>query len=164
MAETGARKTVSGTVLLAAVLIAGWWVLSGKFDVLHFGTGVVAAIVIALIARPPFDATHARIGQLLLFLPWLAGQILLSNLRVVRLVLSPRMPIAPRMIRKEPGVSGPRALTMLGVSTTLTPGTLTVDVGEDETTVHALDRASAADIKAGIMAARIARVFGQEAP
>ncbi len=164
MAEMGARKTVSGTVLLAAVLIAGWYVLSGKFDVMHFGTGVVAAIVIALIARPPLDATRARIGQLLLFLPWLFGQILLSNLRVARLVLTPTMPISPRMIRKAPGVSGGRALTLLGVSTTLTPGTLTVEVSEHETHVHALDRSSAADIKSGVMSARVARVFGQEAP
>lgn len=164
MSAMGARKSVSGTVLLAAVLIAGWYVLSGRFDVLHFGTGVVAAVVIALIARPPMDTTRARTGQLLLFLPWLAGQILLSNLRVVRLVLTPTMPISPRMIRKDPGVRGARALTLLGVSTTLTPGTLTVEVSGDETTVHALDRASAADIKAGIMAARVARVFGQEAP
>jgi len=164
MSAMGARKSVSGTVLLATVLIAGWYVLSGKFDVLHFGTGVVAAIVIALIARAPVDSTPPRIGQLLLFLPWLAWQILLSNLRVVRMVLSPSMPISPRMIRKAPGVGGPRALTVLGVSTTLTPGTLTVDVGEHEVQVHALDRASAADIKAGVMAARVARVFGQEAP
>lgn len=159
-----ARKSASGIVLLAAILIAGWYVLSGKFDPLHFGTGVVSAVVIALIARAPADSTPPRLGPLLLFLPWLALQVILSNLRVVRLVLTPAMPISPRMIRRSPGVRGGRALTLLGVSTTLTPGTLTVDISEDETLVHALDRHSAADVKAGIMAERVARVFGQEAP
>ncbi|MFN2327063.1 MAG: Na+/H+ antiporter subunit E, partial [Gemmatimonadales bacterium] len=88
-----ARKSASGIVLLAAILIAGWYVLSGKFDVLHFGTGVVSAVVIAVIARPPADTTPARVGALLLFLPWLTWQVLLSNLRVAGLVLLPRTAI-----------------------------------------------------------------------
>lgn len=159
-----ARRSVSGIVLLAVILIAGWYVLSGKFDLLHFGTGVVTAVVIALISRAPADTTPPRVGALLVFLPWLAVQVMLSNLRVVRLVLSPSMPISPRMIRKPPGIRGGRPLTLLGVSTTLTPGTLTVDISEDEMLVHALDRHSAADVKAGVMAERVARVFGLEAP
>lgn len=159
-----ARKSVSGIVLLAVVLIAGWYVLSGRVDLLYFGTGVVSAIVIALIARPPVDATRPRFLELLRFLPWLALQIVLSNLRVVRLVLSPRMPIRPTMIRKHPGVTGGRALTLLGVSTTLTPGTLTVEVDAHEILVHALDRHSAEDIRSGVMERRVARVFGQAVP
>lgn len=157
-----ARKSVTGVVLLAVILIAAWYVLSGKVDLLHFGTGVVSAVVIALIARAPADTTPARTGQLLLFLPWLLGQVILSNLRVVRLVLSPRMPIRPTMLRKPPRVRGGRALTLLGVSTTLTPGTLTIDVGDEEIQVHALDQQSVEDVRAGIMARRVARVFGQE--
>lgn len=155
---------MSGIVLLTVILIAGWYVLSGKFDLLHFGTGVVTAVVIALISRAPADTTPPRVGALLVFLPWLAVQVILSNLRVVRLVLSPSMPISPRMIRKPPGIRGGRPLTLLGVSTTLTPGTLTVDISKDEMLVHALDRHSAADVKAGVMAERVARVFGLEAP
>ena len=163
MPLVGARKSVSGIVLVAVVLIAAWYVLSGKFDVLHFGTGVVAAVIIAVIARPPVDPTPVRFGQLLLYVPWLGWQILRSNLHVALLVLSPTMRISPRLIRKTPGVRGGRALTLMGLSTTLTPGTLTVELSDEETLVHALDRESATDVKDGVMAARVARVFGQEA-
>ncbi|HUG27957.1 MAG TPA: Na+/H+ antiporter subunit E [Gemmatimonadales bacterium] len=158
-----ARKTFSGSLLLTALLIAGWYVLSGKFDLLHFGTGVVSAVVIVIIARPPADATLPRPLGLVRFLGWLAGQVLLSNLRVARLVLSPSLPIRPTMVRQSPVVRGGRALALLGISTTLTPGTLTVDISEDESLVHALDAKSAADTRADIMAGRVARVFGQEA-
>lgn len=157
-----ARKPVSRIVLLAAVLAAGWYLLSGRSDPFYLSVGLVSAVVIALIARAPADPTPPRLGRLLGFLPWLAGQIVLSNLRVARLVLSPRMPIHPTMIRKAPGVSGGRALTLLGVGTTLTPGTLTVDVEEGETLVHALDARSAAEVRAGVMADRVARVFDGE--
>lgn len=157
-----ARKTVTGSVLLASLLIAAWYVLSGKFDLLHFGTGVVSAVVIVIIARPPADTTPPRPLELVRFLAWLTWQVFLSNLRVARLVLTPSLPIRPTMVRQSPRVHGGRALALLGISTTLTPGTLTVDITEDESLVHALDAKSAADTRADIMAGRVARVFGQE--
>lgn len=158
-----ARKSVTGSVVFTLLLIAGWYVLSGKLDLLHFGTGVVSAVVIVVIARAPADATPPRLGVLLLFLPWLTWQVVVSNLRVARLVLDPRLPIRPVLIRRRPGVRGGRALTMLAFGTTLTPGTLTMDISEDEMLVHALDPHSAAGVKGGEMNDRVARVFGQVA-
>jgi multicomponent Na+:H+ antiporter subunit E len=78
---------------------------------------------------------------------------------VARSVLSPTMPISPTFLSQQPGVAGPRALTMLGSSVTLTPGTLTVDVSDGEIFIHALDSASAGDIRDHVIARRVARVF-----
>lgn len=136
--------------------------MSGTFDAWTMATGVAAAVVIAWIAAPSPDRTPLRLGRVLTFVPWLIGQIIVSNLRVVRVVLSPRMPIQPTMLRRPPGVTGARALTLVGVSTTLTPGTLTVEIGAGETLVHALDAQSAADVRDGVMAARVRAVAGQE--
>jgi multicomponent Na+:H+ antiporter subunit E len=148
-----------GTAVTAAILLAVWYVLSGRFDVLHFGTGVVTAVVIALTFRSVPDATRVNVGRLAAFLPWLLLQIIISNLRVARAVLSPRMPIRPTFISRPPGVVGDRALTLLGASVTLTPGTLTVDMRPDEIFVHALDVHSAHDMREGVMAARVERIF-----
>lgn len=150
--------------LTAAILLAIWWILSGRFDLLHFGTGLAAALVIAANSRGVEDRTRFSFTRFLLYVPWLTGQIILSNLRVARMVFSPRMPIRPSFIRQPPGVAGPRALTTLGLSITLTPGTLTVDVDDGEIFVHALDTASATDVRAGVMARRVSRVFEEGAP
>jgi multicomponent Na+:H+ antiporter subunit E len=158
-----ARRPAWKVVIYGAILLATWYVLSGKFDLLHFGTGVVTAVVIAMRARSVADGTRFHPVRFLLFVPWLTGQVLLSNLRVVRIVLSPHMPITPTLVRKPPRVTGDRALAMLGTSTTLTPGTLTVDVEQDEMLVHALDPHSVEDVRRGGMARRVAHVFGQEA-
>jgi multicomponent Na+:H+ antiporter subunit E len=147
------------TVLLTAI----WYLLSGKFDLLHFGAGVVTALVIALTYVPVADSTAFRAGRFVRYVPWLIWQIVLSNLRVARLVLMRRMPIAPAFVSQRPGVTGPRALTLLGASITLTPGTLTVDVGGDEIFVHALDRTSAQDVREGTIARRVAEIFPAEA-
>jgi multicomponent Na+:H+ antiporter subunit E len=155
---TSKRRT--GGILLMAVLLSGiWYLLSGKFDVLHFGTGVLTALVIAATYRPVADCTVWKVGRFFLYVPWLIGQIVLSNLRVARIVLSPRMPISPTFVRLRPEVLGPRALTLLGSSITLTPGTLTIDVDGDEIFVHALDTASAQDVQNRIIEQRVAAVF-----
>jgi multicomponent Na+:H+ antiporter subunit E len=152
------RKTVT-LVVEVAILIAIWWVLSGIFDLLHFGTGVVAAILIAAASHDIDDGMRFRFGQFLLYVPWLILQIVISNLRVARLVFSRRMPIRPVFISEPPAVKGDRALTVLAASTTLTPGTLTVDVSRDEIFIHALDEKSARDTRDQLVARHVARVF-----
>lgn len=146
-------------VLTASVLLAIWSILSGRFDLLHFGLGVVAATVIAANIPSRKYRTRFRPVGFFLYVPWLAVQVVRSNLRVARAVLRPRVDIAPTFISRAPDVTGHRALTMLGASTTLTPGTLTVDVGDHEILIHALDRHSARDVDEGVIPKRVARIF-----
>jgi multicomponent Na+:H+ antiporter subunit E len=167
----GSRRSVEGvdtrettlTVLEIAILIAVWYILSGRFDLLHFGTGVATAIVIGLTATGVRDGRRFQLLRFLRFAPWLVWQIFISNLRVARLVFSRRMPIRPTFISQPPGVKGDRALTMLAAATTLTPGTLTVDVSRDEVFVHALDEKSARDVREHLMAHEVAPVFPEPA-
>jgi multicomponent Na+:H+ antiporter subunit E len=149
-------------VLTALLMVASWYVLSGRFDLLHFGSGVVVAFAIAANFPGWEDRTRFRPLAFALYVPWFCVQVIKSNLRVARAVLSPKMAIAPTFISRRPGVTGDRALTAVGVSTTLTPGTLTVDVSEHEIFIHALDSHSAQDVEAGIIPDRVARIF--EAP
>jgi multicomponent Na+:H+ antiporter subunit E len=155
-------QSIIRSVLLAAGLLAIWWILSGIFDLLHFGTGAVTAVVLTLGYAGVRDGMRLRPGRLLLFLPWLLLQIIISNLRVARLVFRRRMDIRPTFISQPPGVRGERALTILAAGTTLTPGTLTVDVGPDDFFVHALDAKSAHDVREQVMAERVAQLFVPE--
>lgn len=155
-----AQPNGSRFAVTTVVLIVAWYILSGKLDVLHFGTGLLAAIVIAALFRPWGEPTPVHPLRFLLYLPWLIAQIVGSNLRVARLVLRPSMPITPTFISQEPGVEGERALTTLGSSITLTPGTLTIDVRKEEIFVHALDRRSAEDTRDGVIARHVRPLFG----
>jgi multicomponent Na+:H+ antiporter subunit E len=99
------------------------------------------------------------LARLLLFIPWHLWQILISNLRVAKLVLTPGLPIKPRLLRRPPGSSDNRALTLLGCAITLTPGTLTVDINERYMIVHALDDGSYEDMQKNVMTDRVGAVF-----
>jgi len=152
-------RRARGILAMAALLTGFWYLLSGMFDALHLGAGVATALVIAATYRPVEDNTVWKTGRFVLYIPWLVWQIVVSNLRVARIVLSPQMPIAPAFLRMTPNVQGPRALTLLGSSITLTPGTLTVDVDSQEIFVHALDAQSAQDVRDRTIERRVAEVF-----
>jgi multicomponent Na+:H+ antiporter subunit E len=146
-------------VWTTAVLGAMWCLLSGKFDALHLGIGLAGSALVAGATLRWRSPQAVPLGRLLMYVPWLLGEVIKSNLRVARLVLSRRMPISPRFVRLSPGLVSDRAMTLLGCSITLTPGTVTVDMERQQMLVHALDEVSASDLQAGEMSRRVRRVF-----
>lgn len=153
-----------GLVFVVCVLF--WLVLSGHYTPLYIGLGLVSAAVVTWLNRRDeivSDVVRALPG-LLRYAPWLLWQIVRSNVQVARLVLDPRLPIDPVVIRARTGMRRELAVATLANSITLTPGTVTVDVDGEELIVHALTRETAADVASGTMAARVARVYGEASP
>jgi multicomponent Na+:H+ antiporter subunit E len=147
------------TILLLMVM---WSLLSGMFDALHLGSGLIVALLIALGAERWRYPERLPILRMVAYTPWLLRQMVASNLHVARLVLTPDLPIAPRFVECVPRVKGPHAMTLMGCSITLTPGTVTVDLEQGRMLVHTLDEASMDLIVSGELAQRVARVYGQE--
>lgn len=144
----------------AAALMAAWIVLSQVFDAFHLGLGLVASVALAAVRARRAPAGGFPTLRFLAYIPWLVKQIVVSNFRVACLAIAPRPRLAPRLLRVAPGALGRPALTLLGCSITLTPGTVTVDADGETLLVHALDAASARDIEQGILARRVRGVFG----
>lgn len=154
-------------ILLTILLVMALWaLLSGFFDAMHLGLGLAVAIAIALGAERWRYPERLPVLRWLAYAPWLAWKMIASNLHVARLVLSPGLPIEPRFVELRPGVRGPHALTLLGCSITLTPGTVSVELDPERLLVHTLDAASIDLITSGELARRVAHVYGQtpEAP
>ncbi len=140
---------------LILLLFAFWVVLSGKFDAFHLGMGAISTLCIALgtrhlLLRTPaigIDDRHPLTvvswGRLLLYAPWLAWQVVLSSLQVAWLVIHPKMPISPCVVRFHTTLPHELARLTLANSITLTPGTVTLDVEGDEFVIHALTTSSA---------------------
>jgi multicomponent Na+:H+ antiporter subunit E len=72
---------------------------------------------------------------------WLGGEIVASNLAVLRLVMKPELDIEPRLVRVPATQRSGLGLCVFANSITLTPGTVTVDIEDDGFLVHALDNA-----------------------
>jgi len=159
-------QVVSHALLLALI----WVVFSGKFDAFHLALGALSvAAVLAFNGAVrrlspnlggPAARDRVRWVRVVLYLPWLLWQIIVSAVYVTRLTLVGADRIAPRIVRFRSDQPNEVAQVTLGNSITLTPGTLTLDIHDDEFVVHALDGVSADGLLQGDMPRRVAQMWG----
>lgn len=135
---------------MIAALYAYWLVLSGHYDLWFMGSGAVLAVAVVIFcaAKGIADGEGFPIGLIprgMVYWPWLAWQIVLSGLRVTRLILSPSLPITPTLVRVKAEQKTAVGLVTYANSITLTPGTITVEASERDKTlwVHAIEREGA---------------------
>ena len=74
----------------------------------------------------------------LLYLPYLIREIIRSNYDVMRIILSPVMPLQRNLVQITSHQKTDVGRVVLANSITLTPGTVTVRVEADQMLVHAL--------------------------
>jgi multicomponent Na+:H+ antiporter subunit E len=131
------------TISLAAFLCLFWFVSSGSTAPLLLGSMLVACVLVVALSRH-LGAVDAEghpvhlLPRVLRFWTWLSVQVVHSNLRVARLVLDPRPRIAPGLVRVHSCQRDDLGRTILANCTTLTPGTVTLEVGDDWLLVHTL--------------------------
>jgi len=141
---------------MAVVLFGLWLVLSGHTEPLLLAFGVVSTLLTIWVAARlgVIDAEGqplALLGRLLRYWAWLMGQIVLANLDVARRILAPDLRIEPSVIRVASGKRTDLGRALLANSITLTPGTVSLRVSDDEIEVHALTREAADGLLSGHM-------------
>ena len=153
-------------VALVIALWAFWILLSGMFTPFLLSAGLIAAILIALLARRMEVADseghpiHLAAG-VLSYWPWLAKEIAVSAWHVTKIILHPRLPISPVLARFRPSQRTTVGLVTHANSITLTPGTVTVEAAQDEFLVHALTREGARALAGSEMDRRVQRLEGR---
>jgi multicomponent Na+:H+ antiporter subunit E len=126
-----------------AALYAFWIILSGRFEIKYLAIGVVG------------------MGRFILYLFWLLWSVLQSNFQVAYLVLHPKMPIQPGLLRLRTKLRNRTGHVMLANSITLTPGTITVDFDDGNYSVHALVPSAAQSLLDAKMQSQLERIFGE---
>ncbi|HEX9674014.1 MAG TPA: Na+/H+ antiporter subunit E [Burkholderiales bacterium] len=159
-------KTTAYAVSSAVVLFVFWLLLSGFFTVFLVTMGALSAVAIVLLGRRMEVIDHEghpiQMGwRVLLYWPWLAKEIVKSAWGVSRIIVDPRLPISPRLVRAKTSQKTAVGVVTYANSITLTPGTISIDVRAGEILVHALTRASADGLLEGEMDRRVTRVEGQ---
>ncbi|MCH2115686.1 MAG: Na+/H+ antiporter subunit E [Pirellulales bacterium] len=139
-----ALKTGLLTLIWCALSSPDIFSESGLWDVVM---GAVAAFTVAWLNTERKGVYGAiRVGQLLGYCLWLAGSIFRSGCHLSLLILNPRLPINPKMIRHRCELSNDSSAVLLANSITLTPGTITVELDSHDLIVHTIDDSSAADV------------------
>jgi multicomponent Na+:H+ antiporter subunit E len=116
-----------------------------------------------LFKSEKFSVRHAiEFVRFIKYIPWLLYQIILSNIHVAYLVLHPRMPIEPNLIRFKSKLKKDISLVTFANSITLTPGTITADIKDGEYYVHCVSKKVADDLLTGDMEKRVSHIFEEE--
>lgn len=166
---------VARTVALFLILAGFWLLLSGRLGLQYF-VFLILSVTLVLWLNPerPFrkadpsrgTGVWARLragGALAYYLVWLVWNVIKANVEVAYMILHPRLPIRPGLFRFRTTLQDDVARVLVANSITLTPGTVTIDLKDDEYLVHGIHPRSAGALAEANMQNLVARVFG-EAP
>ena len=105
MDRTFLRNTIIQTVLLTAF----WLIMSGHYDLMHISFGIFSVILVLLINHSirrhiytlgeHSDALKLSLVRLTYYIPWLLWQIVVASLHVAYVVLHPKCPVDPALLR-----------------------------------------------------------------
>jgi multicomponent Na+:H+ antiporter subunit E len=142
--EGEAKGAVSprDTLVLFATLMLFWVMLAGTLAIDTLIVGAFVSFIIALLYRSglsfftEFRATPEAFVAGVRYYVFFFQEMVRANLRLVRIVISPDLPIRPAIVKVRTGLKSRMGRLMLANSITLTPGTLTVDVSGEYLYVH----------------------------
>ena len=131
------------TLIIFSFII--WFLLVWPFDPVTKAidlqsviAGLVVAVFVGLFFGDKVDRelglghVFKRIFWMLVYIPMFSWYVIVANLDVVYRVVHPEMPIKPGIVKVKTILKNPAGRTMLANSITLTPGTLTVDIDDDD--------------------------------
>ena len=153
-------------VLTALIMFSFWIFLSGKFSFILLLSGVISSLLVSymsndlLIGNGDMKLGFIRTIRFIRFLPWLLWQIVLANIDLALRTLHPKMPINPILINIKNNLKTDLGMVILANSITLTPGTVTIDVNENEFLVHVISEKAAQSLISGEMQARVKKIEG----
>ena len=153
------------TVDLFLSLLGIWLLWSGIYNSLLISLGGISCIFIAFVAirLDINDNEGSVIGlafRMITYLPWLIWVIAKANVDVTVRILRPRLRINPKLVEIEASQKTALGQATYANSITLTPGTVSVEVGEGRILVHALTNESAEDLETGEMDRKVTGLEG----
>ena len=148
--------------LLFVVLMAGWLLMSGHYNGLLVSLGVISVTFCVLLSHA-INATDEEglpthiFARLPSYLFWLFGEIIKSNYATAKFILNGRSD--PEIFEVTATQNTAAGIATYANSITLTPGTVTMDINEDESRdqflVHALHADFGADVRSNEMDRRV---------
>lgn len=150
-------------VIAFCALLGFWLLLSGHFTVFLVLAGIGSSVAVVWFARRMEVVDREGVPahfwrSAFTYWPWLAWEIIKSAWDVSRIILDPRLPISPTLVRFRPLQRSAVGLVTHANSITLTPGTITVAASAGEFLVHGLTKAGAEAVINGAMDRRVARL------
>ncbi len=156
-------KELLHAISLGILLALIWLGLSGFFQPLLLGLGLISCVGVVWIAHRMDVIDHEghpiHLGfRILGYWVWLIREIVKSNIDVARRILHPALPIAPCLTIVKATQGSELGHVIFANSITLTPGTVSIVVDDRTILVHAIAKELADDLQTGEMDRRVTAV------
>lgn len=151
------------TLYLSCTLVAIWLLNSGHYTPLLLSLGAFSVGLVVWIAHK-MDVVdgEAQPIHLTLKLPgywlWLTKEIVLSNIDVVKRIWLTPNSIEPTIATLKISQNTDMGRVIYANSITLTPGTVALDLRDDEVVIHSLTREGLRDLQSGEMDRRVSQL------
>ena len=127
------------------ILMLIWVLLNNTFQLEVIIVGFILSVIISFIfgrklhVLDEFKFTPAAFFYTFVYLFVFFKDLVISNLIVAKIVITPSLPINPGIIKARTVLKSKMGRMILTNSITLTPGTLTVDIIDDMIYIHSID-------------------------
>lgn len=148
------------TISLLFTLAAFWLLNSGHYSVLILLLGLTSVVLVLVIAHQ-MDVVDQESQPLYLtphifsYYLWLIKEIIHANITVVKHIWLGKQSISPTVHKIKIGQKTDMGKVIYANSITLIPGTVAIDLVDDEITVHALLAKDIETLKTGEMERRV---------
>ena len=142
---SAALRIPKGFFWLWVLLWLVWFAANSSLAVESIVTGAAIAAVLAHIFASRFDVwgvirfSPARLYHFFCYTSTFAIELVRANLNMLRYVYSPRIDIAPGIVKIKIRLKSPVGRLALANSIALTPGSLVIDIKGDALFIHWLD-------------------------
>ena len=152
------------------LFFAVWLIFNGRItlEIALFGVAV-AGLMFAFICKfmdyslQKERALYKKVPLLCKYLLLLVKEIIQANLAVCKMILTRKEVMEPVIVKVHADLKTETARTILANSITLTPGTITVSLTEQELLVHCLDKSLAEGMEDSTFVKLLKKLEGEAA-
>ncbi|MDF2840135.1 MAG: sodium:proton antiporter [Clostridia bacterium] len=141
------KKSIA--LIWPGLLLLFWIILCEKYNFEVLLIGIVVAVTVYYLNRNFLPNRELKIHKLPLYALYvilLLKEIVLANISVAKIVLSPKINVSPCIVKIKTQLNSSLHRAILANSITLTPGTLTLQLTDDELVIHCLVKENIPDL------------------
>ncbi len=138
----GEASKISRYLYTVIVLFLIWILLTSSLDPQELEFGFLLSLVVAAFTYEIFTTAGLsnfhpkKVAYAIAYIPYFLWAMIVANLDVAYRVLHPKRPIRPGIVKCKTILNTDTGKLSLANSITLTPGTITLDVDDDEYFIH----------------------------
>ncbi len=147
------------------LFLALWIIFNGNFTWEIFWIGAVISAALYWFVCRFMDysikkdlAGVKKLGKVLLYVVTLVVEIVKANRQVIHYILTSKYEIEPVLVKFRTKLKKDSSRAVLANSITLTPGTITVSLTENEYVVHCLDKELAEGMEDSVFVKQLSKM------